>query len=194
MGLSNGKLRLALHAQHSIEQGPLPMTTFRSTSAALMASFGAGLLLSPTAADAGSSTQAPSAHARDATEIRDVLKRYEAALNASSTDAVLPLYADDGVFMPAFSPSAVGLPAVRQAYNAVFKTIKLEVKFAVVEVVPVSGTWAFARTNSAGTVTVHATGEQSAEANQELFVFHKGPDARWKIARYSFSPTNPPRR
>jgi uncharacterized protein (TIGR02246 family) len=158
-----------------------------------MASFGAGLLFSASAAEAGANAGAPSAYASDVTEIRDLLTRYETALNASSTDAVLPLYADDGVFMPAFSPSAVGLPAVRQAYDAVFKAIKLEVKFDVVEIVPVSATWAFARTNSAGSVTIHATGERSDEANQELFVFQKGPDARWKIARYSFSPTNPPR-
>jgi ketosteroid isomerase-like protein len=52
--------------------------------------------------------------------------------------------------------------------------------------------WAFAPTNSAGTVTVNATGAKSAEANQELFIFRKGPDGAWKIARYSFSTTNPP--
>jgi hypothetical protein len=53
--------------------------------------------------------------------------------------------------------------------------------------------WAFARTNSAGTATVHATGAESAEANQELFVMQK-VGAAWKIARYCFSSTNPPRR
>ena len=73
-----------------------------------------------------------------------------------------------------------------------FAAIKLDVKFEIVEIVQVAPNWAFARTNSAGNVTLDATGAKSAEANQELFVFHKGVDGAWKIARYSFSPTNPP--
>ena len=75
-----------------------------------------------------------------------------------------------------------------------FKAIKLNLKFTVAEVVQVAPNWAFARTNSAGTVTVNATGAKSAEANQELFIFKKGTDGAWKIARYSFSTTNPPLR
>lgn len=129
----------------------------------------------------------------DTAAIRDVLGRYERALNASDTDAVMPLYTADGVFMPAFSPSAVGAGEVRRAYDAVFKAIRLKVKFDIVEIVSVAPEWAFARTNSAGTVTINATGAKSAEANQELFLFHKGTDGGWKIARYSFSPTTLPR-
>lgn len=122
-----------------------------------------------------------------------LLERYEAALNASDTDAIIALYAPDGVFMPAFSPSAVGAGAVRQAYNAVFEAIRLSVKFDIVEVVQVAPEWAFARTNSAGTVTVNATDATVTEANQELFVLQKDAQGFWKIARYSFSPTKPPR-
>ena len=124
--------------------------------------------------------------------IAQVLARYERALNDSSTDAVMPLYAPDGVFMPQHSPSSVGAAQVRQAYDAVFQAITLDVRFDVVEVHQVAPDWAFARTNSAGTVTVHATGEKGAEANQELFVFQKLGGA-WKIARYCFSTTDPPR-
>jgi uncharacterized protein (TIGR02246 family) len=128
----------------------------------------------------------------DQAAIRGVLSMYEAALNASDTDAVMPLYSEDGVFMPPYSQSAVGKAAVGQAYDAIFKAIKLGVKFNIAEVVEIAPGWAFARTNSAGTVTVNATGAKSAEANQELFIFGKGTDGTWKIARYSFSSTNPP--
>lgn len=123
-----------------------------------------------------------------------LLAKYNEALNASSTDAVMPLYAEDGVFMPPYSPSAVGAAAVRQAYDAVLKAITLNVRFTVAEIVELGPGWAFARTNSAGTTTDHATGARSAEGNQELFIFRKDHDGAWKIARYSFSPTNPPRR
>jgi uncharacterized protein (TIGR02246 family) len=121
-----------------------------------------------------------------------VLAKYEAALNASDTDAVMPLYADDGVFMPPYSQSAVGATAVRESYDAVFRTITLSVKFNIAEVVEMSPSWVFARTNSAGTTTNHATGAKSAEGNQELFIFKKALQGEWKIARYSFSSTNPP--
>ena len=125
-------------------------------------------------------------------EIFAVLKAYESALNASDTDAVMDLYAVDGVFMPQHFPSSVGSEAVRQAYDSVFRALQLTVTFAIREVHKTSEDWAFARTNSAGTVLVHATGERSAEANQELFVMQK-IDNQWKIARYCFSTTNPPR-
>src|SRR5580698_200636 len=64
-------------------------------------------------------------------------------------------------------------------------------KFTIAEIVELGPGWALARTNSAGTTTDHATGKKSAEGNQELFIFEKDDDGAWKIARYSFSSTNP---
>ena len=122
--------------------------------------------------------------------VAEVLAKYQHALNQSDTDAVMKLYASDGVFMPQHSPSSVGADEVRRAYDAVFKTIKLTVKFNVAEVVEMALNWVFARTNSAGTIKVHATGAGGPEANQELFLFQK-IDGAWKIARYCFSITNP---
>ena len=126
----------------------------------------------------------------DEKAIAAVLAKYQDALNQSNTEAVMKLYAADGVFMPQNSPSSVGAQAVRKAYDAVFDAIKLTVKFDILEVRQVAPEWAFARTNSAGRVKVNATGETSAEGNQELFVFQKITDT-WKIARYCFSTTNP---
>ena len=122
----------------------------------------------------------------DEAAIGNVMSSY-----ASNTDAVMPLYAEDGVFMAPNNQSAVGKAAVRRAYDAVFKAIMLKVKFTIAELVVISPQWAFVRTNSAGTQKVNATGATSAEANQELFIFKKSDDGRWQIARYSFSTTNP---
>jgi uncharacterized protein (TIGR02246 family) len=132
-----------------------------------------------------------SSHAADEAAVRSVLSSYQDALNASNTEAVMPLYTEDGVFMPPNNPSAVGKAAVRQAYGAVFKAITLKVKFTVAELVMMSPEWAFVRTNSAGTNKINATGAVGAEGNQELFIFKKGTDGQWRIARYSFSTTNP---
>ena len=132
-----------------------------------------------------------SATTQDDAAIRKVLSSYETALNAANTAAVMPLYTDDGVFMAPNFQSAIGKTALRQAYDAVFKAITLKVKFIIAELVMMSRQWAFVRTNSVGTQTVNATGAESAEANQELFIFNKGGDGMWRIARYSFSTTNP---
>jgi uncharacterized protein (TIGR02246 family) len=123
--------------------------------------------------------------------IKNTMSSYEAALNASSTEAAMALYTEDAVFMVPNNPSAVGKATVRQAYDAVFKAITLKVKFTIVELVIMAPQWALVRTNSAGTQTINATGATSAEANQELFVLKKGDDGKWRIARYAFSTTNP---
>jgi uncharacterized protein (TIGR02246 family) len=134
----------------------------------------------------------PSQAADDEAAIRNVMASYNSALNSGSTDAALALYAEDGVFMPPYSESAVGREAVRRAYDAVFAELKFDVKFTIAELVVLAPNWAYVRTNSAG-VTGHAsTGKTTAEANQELFIFKRGEDGEWRIARYSFSPTNPP--
>jgi uncharacterized protein (TIGR02246 family) len=123
--------------------------------------------------------------------VTDVLAAYNAALNASDTNAVMRLYSDDGVFMPPYDQSAVGREAVRRAYDDVFAAIQLTVKFDIAEIVEMSSDWVFARTNSVGTTLTHATGKTSAEGNQELFLFRKDRDGQFRIARYSFSSTNP---
>ena len=132
------------------------------------------------------------AHAADSDQenIHAVLKAYEQVLNASDVDGVLKLYTEDGVFMSPNYPSAVGIQQVEAAYTGAFQAIDLNVEFDIVEIEVISDDWAFARTNSTGTVTINATGDKFPEGNQELFVMQK-IDGDWKIARYAFSTTNP---
>jgi len=141
---------------------------------------------------AHSSGSGGAATANDEAAIKSTLASYNVALNAGKTAAVLPLYTDDGVFMPPYTQSAVGKDAVRKAYDAVFDELKFQVKFTIAELVVMAPNWAYARTNSAGSTDHHSNGKTTAEANQELFIFRKGDDGNWRIARYSFSPTNPP--
>ena len=113
-------------------------------------------------------------------------------LNRSDAAAALELYAPDGVFMPQHSRASVGTAAVRKAYEAVFAAITLTVKFEIAEIRQIAPDWVLARTNSAGTTKNNATGAEGPEANQELFLFQK-IDGAWKIARYCFCTTDPPR-
>jgi uncharacterized protein (TIGR02246 family) len=119
----------------------------------------------------------------DETAVAAILKDYQTALNGSDTEAVLKLYAPDGVFMPQHSPVSVGTAALRQAYDAVFAAIKLTVEFEIAEMRQIAPDWVLARTNSAGRTKINATGAEDPEANQEFFLFQKIGGA-WKIAFY----------
>ena len=118
-------------------------------------------------------------------ELRTLLATYETSLNAGDGARIEQLYAEDGVFMPAGFPTASGRAAVRGAYDAVFSHIRIAIHFTVDELT-VKGDVAYARTHSAGTATVVATGASGPEQNRELFIFARGANG-WKIARYMFN-------
>ena len=127
--------------------------------------------------------------ARNEAGIRETMAAYNTALNGGKTAAVLPLYTEDGVFMPPYSQSAVGKSAIATAYDKVFEELQFDVKFTIAELVVMAPNWAYVRTNSAGTTFHRSLGKKLAEANQELFIFKKSDDGKWRIAGYSFSPT-----
>jgi len=117
--------------------------------------------------------------------IEKMLFSYRDALNASDVAQVLPLYTQDGVFMPSNGPSAIGQEQIKGSYEFVFKTIQLHIEFFIDEIV-VNGDYAFARTTSKGTTLIHANGQTVPEENRELFVLQK-VDGQWKISRYMFN-------
>ncbi|MBY0424368.1 MAG: SgcJ/EcaC family oxidoreductase [Cytophagales bacterium] len=117
--------------------------------------------------------------------IEKLLYSYRDALNASDVNQVLPLYTNDGVFMPSNAPSAIGQEQIKGAYAYVFSQIQLNIEFYIDEIV-VNGDYAFARTTSKGTTLIHAKGEKVAEENRELFVLQK-VNGQWKISRYMFN-------
>jgi uncharacterized protein (TIGR02246 family) len=117
--------------------------------------------------------------------IEKLLFSYRDALNASDVNKVLPLYTNDGVFMPSNAPSAIGQEQVKAAYEFVFSQIQLNIEFYIDEIV-VNGDYAFARTTSKGTTLIHANKQTVAEENRELFVLQK-TNGQWKIARYMFN-------
>lgn len=119
------------------------------------------------------------------TAIEKLLFSYRDALNTSDVNKVLPLYTNDGVFMPSNAPSAIGQEQVKAAYEFVFSQIQLNIEFYIDEIV-VNGDYAFARTTSKGTTLIHANKQTVAEENRELFVLQK-TSGQWKIARYMFN-------
>src|SRR6267143_3716274 len=161
---------------------PSVPSEFTSRAAALLASV---FCMIPVVGSADAS-------AADEGAIGVVISKYEDALNARSADQAVALYTDDAVMMPPYNQSVVGKAQLRKVYEAGSKMRALNLKFTVDEIVQISPEWAFVRTKYSGSSKVLSTGATNAEANQELFILHKSDDGAWKIARYSFSNTNPP--
>jgi len=118
-------------------------------------------------------------------EIKNLLFTYRDALNASDVSKVLPLYTEDGIFMPSGAPTSIGTEQVKGAYEFVFSNIQLSIEFYIDEII-VNGEYAFARTTSKGSTLIHATGETVPEENRELFILQK-ENGSWKIDRYMFN-------
>ena len=118
-------------------------------------------------------------------EIKNLLFTYRDALNASDVSKVLPLYTEDGIFMPSGAPTAIGTEQIKGTYEFVFSNINLSIEFYIDEIT-VTGEYAIARTTSKGTTLIHATGETVPEENRELFVLQK-ENGSWKIDRYMFN-------
>ncbi|KAH0341468.1 hypothetical protein KCU83_g9634, partial [Aureobasidium melanogenum] len=126
----------------------------------------------------------------DQEQITTLLHAYGTVLSARSISDVLDIYTDDGVLMaPGYQPS-VGKNALKSSYERIFSTIKLDIDFAIDEIVVMEDDWAFARTTAAGTKHWLLKGSQESHHNQEIFVCQK-VDGVWKIARYCFSSMKP---
>lgn len=121
--------------------------------------------------------------------VRDVIAAYEKGLNASDAAGITKLYTADAVLMAPNNSPAVGRETIGKVYEGLFKAVKLDIKFEVDEVKVLSDKWAMARTRSKFTVKV-GDAPPAVDANQELFLFQK-EDGQWRIARYSYSSTNP---
>lgn len=138
-----------------------------------------------TTTNSNHSNQLKMENTTDKSAIEKLLFAYRDALNASDVNKVMPLYTDDGVFMPSNGPSAIGQEQVKAAYEFVFKAIQLKIEFFIDEIV-VHGEFAFARTTSKGTTLIHENGQTVPEENRELFVLQK-VNGKWKISRYMFN-------
>lgn len=120
------------------------------------------------------------------------IQAYAAAANAPDVNGVMAVYTDDAVFMPQNSGPAVGKPAVRSAYEALFRALDLDIRFTFDEVRKLSDDWALVRTQSGGTIRlIQQNNAQVPNANQEIFLLQRGADGAWRIARYIFNTTAP---
>lgn len=124
----------------------------------------------------------------DKAQIEQLIQTYQEAVNSSDVNTIMSLYTEEAVFLPNAAPSATGKDQVQGTYQYVFKNLKLDLHFDILEI-EVIGNSAFARSTSKGTLLVKANGETVPDENRELFVFEKR-DGNWKIARYIYNKTS----
>jgi uncharacterized protein (TIGR02246 family) len=142
---------------------------------------GAGLLLVATGALAQPSGSPA--------EIVSVLDRYAAALRANDVEALVALYASNGVFMREGAPAAVGRDAVRAAYRQVFATLKVDLAFEIQET-EVTGDMAWLRATSEGRTRILATGSESSGSFDILAILRREQGV-WRIRSYMYASSRP---
>ena len=132
------------------------------------------------------------AHAQgsdDPARLVAIMDGYAAALRANNVEALVALYASNGVFMRDNMPAVVGREALRTAYREVFATLKVDLGFTIQET-EVSGDMAWLRATSSGRIRTIATGMESAEAFNLVVIFRREAGA-WKIRNYIYASSRP---
>ncbi len=138
----------------------------------------------------GQSQGSPSAHSKDdKQEIKNLLLSYGKALNAASVKDVVPLFAEDGVFMPSALPTAKGHDQIKLAFDHEFKAIKLNIAVIFDEIVQ-QGNLAYVRTRSKGTITILSKNITVPTDKYRAFFVLEKIKGKWKIARFMFNFTS----
>ena len=117
----------------------------------------------------------------DERAIREVHSTWIDAVNAGDLVRLLPLMADDVVFL---NPGQA--PVGRDDFSANFSAAHQQVRVCCsseLEEVVVVGEVAYTRSRDALSVTPHAGGEAAQLAGHRITVYRKQPDGRWLLAR-----------
>jgi ketosteroid isomerase-like protein len=137
-------------------------------------------------AAAGTALAQPAA---DAAPLAAIMERYAAALRGNDVEALVGLYAGDGVFMRENLPAVAGTDALRAAYRDIFATLRVDLSFEIREA-EVAGDMAWLRGISRGRIKVLATGSETSESFNQLIVFRR-VGGTWKIRCYLYASDKP---
>jgi uncharacterized protein (TIGR02246 family) len=125
----------------------------------------------------------------DPAQLVALMERYAAALRGNNVEALVALYAPDGVFMRENLPAVVGTEALRAAYRQVFATLKVDLAFEIQET-EVVGDLAWLRGVSRGRIRTLSTGAEATESFNQLVVFRRLGGV-WRIRSYMYASDRP---
>jgi ketosteroid isomerase-like protein len=117
-----------------------------------------------------------------------VVHQYEQSLNAGNAEAIVDLFAPDGVAEWNEKPTFVTRQQKIDGYNALFQIAKFSTAFAY-DAIDVYGNVAIVRTHHDVGAAATVNGKSILDYNREVFVLRKQANG-WKIILYTFN-TNP---
>jgi uncharacterized protein (TIGR02246 family) len=118
-------------------------------------------------------------------EVYDVVHRYETALNAKDTNAIVALFADDSVAEWNDKRTYATREQRVAGYDALFKVANFSTVFSY-DAINVYGDTAVVRTHHHVGAAVIENGKKVIDYNREVFVLRK-IDGTWKIVLYTFN-------
>jgi ketosteroid isomerase-like protein len=130
-----------------------------------------------------------SAQTNDPGQLAAIIEAYAAALRSNNVEALVALYATNGVFMREDLPAVVGIEALRASYQKVFATLKVDLRFNIQEI-EMAGDLAWLRSTSKGRIKTLASGLEADESFNGLFVFRR-EGGTWKIRCYLYASNKP---
>jgi uncharacterized protein (TIGR02246 family) len=102
------------------------------------------------------------------------------AMNASSPDGVLAVWAEDGVLMPPHHPAVRGAPAIAAYFRDLFARAALRFSFSSSEVL-VSGDLAVERVTYRASMQPRAGGPATGDEGKGLHVLRRQADGSWRL-------------
>jgi uncharacterized protein (TIGR02246 family) len=121
----------------------------------------------------------------DQQEVYQVIRRYEAGLNAGDTNAIVNLFADDSVAEWNNGRTFATRQQKIDGHNELFKMAKFSTVLAF-DAIDVYGDTAVVRTHHRVGQTVIENGKKMLEFNREVFVLRKF-DGVWKVVLYIYN-------
>ena len=115
-------------------------------------------------------------------KIRDVIDTWIKASSENDLDRVLPLMAEDVIFLLPGQPPMRGRAAFAAASRANAGKIRFEGRPDIQEI-QIAGDFAFCWNHLSVTVTPLSTGVPNHLAGNILSIFRKEPDGRWVLYR-----------
>ena len=118
----------------------------------------------------------------DEQAIRDLLSTWHRATAEGDLDRVLPLMAEDVVYLQPGQPPMRGRDSFAAGFRAIAKRVSIESRGEIREL-RVAGDWAYCWSHLTVTVTPREGGAPMRRSGPVLSVFRKEPGGRWVLAR-----------
>jgi uncharacterized protein (TIGR02246 family) len=114
--------------------------------------------------------------------IRELVAEWQSATAAGDLGRILPLLAEDVVFLIAGSPPMRGREAFATAFKMGLQHIRIEPS-ATIQEIQVAGNFAYSCTHLRVTMTPLQGGTPMRRSGYTLTLFRKEPDGRWVLFR-----------